>query len=79
MRANEITMIQEKLDNYDYTSMRYCDFDGIKDYDLICNTNNLLLIRGFNPEAKSIEYHWASNQASDVIREKAKNVLKPQK
>lgn len=69
MGEYEFDMIQEKIESFQYSSMKYCDYEELKNYDFVCNTDNLIVIRGFNLEAKSTEYHWAANKASDVIRE----------
>lgn len=68
MRKEEFDLLYNRLDRYRYTSMEYCEFEEVKEYDVVCNTHSLLLIRGFHTEAKALEYHWASNQAGNIIR-----------
>ena len=59
--------IQESISNYQYTSMRYIDYGEVCNYDIVSNTEQLVLLCGYYDPAKAFEYHWAANKAEDII------------
>lgn len=60
-------VIKDNLDRYRYSSMKYTDYEDICDYDVISNTEHLILLCGYNNAAKMYEYHWAANSAKDIV------------
>ena len=42
-----------------YTSLLFRDFEDLKDYRLIEDTDSLILLSGYNYEAGILEYHFA--------------------
>ena len=48
--------------------MEYCSFEEVEGYELLYNTAELLLLRGFNTETGGIEYRWAANRVQEVIQ-----------
>ena len=67
MKEMDFEDLHSILENYKYTSMRYTDYESISDYDIICKTEQLILLCGYNITAKEFEYHWAANTAEDLI------------
>ena len=67
MKQEVFEDIKNKLRNYKYSSMNYCEYEDVHNYNVISDTEELILLCGFNEEAKIYEYHWASNKAVDII------------
>jgi GNAT superfamily N-acetyltransferase len=67
--------IQEKLSDYNYTSMKYTDFETVSEYDLIADNEKVVLLFGCNPESNLREFHWAANTAADLLA----SIGKPEK
>ena len=67
MREMDFEAIQEGLVKYQFTSLTYTDYEDVCYYEIISNTEQLLLLCGFNDAAKEVEYCWAAKSAEDVI------------
>lgn len=61
--------IKQQLKEYKYYSLEYTEHKSICDYDVICNTKQIILLFGYNQEAELYEFHWASNNASILLEE----------
>lgn len=67
MREIDFEAMQESLEKYSFTSLTYTDYEDVGSYEIISNTEQLLLLGGFNDAAKEYEYCWAAKSAEDVI------------
>lgn len=67
MKETIFSTIKDNLNRYRYTSMKYTDFEDICDYEIISNTEHLILLCGYNKTAKMYEYHWAANSTKDIV------------
>lgn len=68
MTEANLVRIQSKLDNYTYSSMRYLEYPEVIKYELIMETDEVILLYGFNEKEGLNEYHWAANTPCDIIR-----------
>lgn len=69
MKKDVFNDIKEHLKNYKYYSLDHTEYGYISDYDVICNNNQVILILGYNVEASLYELHWATSNASNLLRE----------
>lgn len=67
MRESDFEAIQESLEKYQYTSLTYTDYEDVCHFEIKSNTEQLILLCGYNDTAKEYEYCWAANKAEDVI------------
>ena len=67
MREIDFEAMQESLEKYSFTSLTYTDYEDVGSYEIISNTEQLLLLGGINDAAKEYEYCWAAKSAEDVI------------
>lgn len=61
--------MKNNLDKFKHSSMTYTSYEDVLDYEVICNTGQLILLCGYNEAAKMFEYHWAANTAEDIIKQ----------
>lgn len=59
--------IKEKADKFKHNSLEYLDYEDIKDYEVICDNNQLLALLGFKNKFNMYEVHWATNEANLLI------------
>lgn len=69
MKKSDFEAIQENINKYQHTSLTYTDYDDVCQYEMINNTEQLILLCGYNNTAREYEYCWAANKAEDVIRQ----------
>lgn len=69
MTEQEFLRIQEKLPSFKYNSMQYTDYDDVADYELLHESDSLILLCGYDKESRKYQYHWASNRAEDLLKE----------
>lgn len=69
MGKDDFNNIKEQLKNYRYCSLKYTEYEDISDYDVICSNEQVILIFGYNVEAKLYEFHWAANNVSILLEE----------
>ncbi len=67
MKEEAFIKVKEALGNYPHHSLTYTEFEDIADYELLIETEELILIGGFNREADSRHYHWAAESPQKVI------------
>ena len=67
MNRDGFNNIKSKALLFKYSSFMYIEFENIVDYDLQVNTTELILMLGYNREAKSYEYIWATNDVNVLI------------
>ncbi len=67
MTENEFDLIQEASEGFEFTSLKYADYDDLKDYRVVENSDRLILLHGFNGESKLWEYQWAANDAAVLL------------
>lgn len=68
MEKTEFEQIQSQLEKYQFSSLTYAEYEEVETYKIICKTPELILILGYNPEAKQQEYHWAANNPQELIK-----------
>ena len=68
IRESEFETIQESLEKYPYTSLTYTDYEDVSNYEIVCNTEQLILLCGYHETAKEVEYCWAAKSTEDVIQ-----------
>lgn len=67
MENEHFCNIKSKLDSFKFSSMNYIEYEDICNYEVQLENDNIILLYGFNPEAKLNEYHWATNKLKDFI------------
>lgn len=67
MKKDDFNIIQKKLNNYKFSSMAYTEYEDICDYEVEIANDDIILIYGFNTEAKTNEYHWAANTVDSLL------------
>ena len=67
MKEEAFIKVKESLGKYLHNSLEYTEFDDIADYELLIENEELILISGFNGEADSKHYHWATVSPQKVI------------
>jgi ribosomal protein S18 acetylase RimI-like enzyme len=78
MNKNEFEAIREKARHFSHSSMDYIEFEDISDYAAEADSDRLILLHGYNKEAKCGEYHWAAQDVTALaahLRCKAKFTL----
>ncbi|SHI96012.1 Acetyltransferase (GNAT) family protein [Clostridium amylolyticum] len=72
MKEEVFKNIKEQLKNYKFSSLKYTEYEDILDYDVICKDKEIILIFGYNKEAKLEEFHWVANSAFSLLQEISK-------
>jgi len=67
MTEADFLRIKDKAAGFTYNSLEYTDYEDIAGYEIKKETDNIILIRGFHREADCIHYHWAANEAKQVL------------
>lgn len=62
MIEKDLYEILSKKDTFKYSSMNYIEYKDIENYEVKLEDDNIILLYGFNHEAKIDEYHWATNK-----------------
>ena len=62
MREKEFNKIKSKIDSFKFTSMEYMDYEDVSGYEIEVENENIIMIYGYNREAKINEYHWATSK-----------------
>lgn len=68
MKKEEFEKIENSLENYQHTSLMYTEYEDVKDYEIVIQTSDVIVLCGYDTEAKEKEYHWAANAAKDVVQ-----------
>lgn len=74
IKEQEFKDIIEKSKRFSNSSMYYIGYDEVKEYSILINNEDMILLCGYNKEAQSDEYYFAANKAKDLI-----NALKDKK
>ncbi|MEA5038494.1 MAG: GNAT family N-acetyltransferase [Clostridiaceae bacterium] len=64
MNKNIYDDIKQKAADLAYSSLNYTEYEDVSNYEVIVWENDLILLGGFNKEAKCYEYHWAATTAT---------------
>ena len=67
MDKNIFDQIEEKLENFKYNSLQYADYDDLKEYEVICDNDQLIAIYGYKDKFNLYEICWATNEANSLI------------
>jgi GNAT superfamily N-acetyltransferase len=72
LKKEQFSQIQEQLKNFSYHSFEPVEYDEIKDYDLVKCDDKIIIVYGYNSEAKLFEYHWACNSSRVLLESLSK-------
>lgn len=64
----EFHEILRERDIFKYSSMNYLEYKDVESYEIVLENENIILLYGFNYEAKTYEYHWATNKVEYLIK-----------
>ncbi len=67
MDISNFNYIKEKTENFKHNSLEYIDYDDLKDYEIICDNDQLLALHGLKNKFNMYEIHWATNEANFLI------------
>lgn len=67
MNQKEFKNIQDKIKDYQYSSMMYTDYEDVQDYDILVENDKVILLYGYNTEGRRLEYYWAANSAKELL------------
>ncbi|MGL5353158.1 MAG: hypothetical protein ACRDA5_07515, partial [Clostridium sp.] len=67
MTEQEFLYIQDKSKYYNYSSLRYTNYDEVSNYKVIVENEYVILIYGYNYESKIYEYHWMANNDEELV------------
>lgn len=65
--------IKSKLDNYKFNSLMHTGYEEISAYEVLLNTEECVLLYGYNKEMKLYEFCFASNESKVVLDEIVKS------
>lgn len=68
MNPSEFELIKKKAEVFLYSSMEYIEQEDVAEYQILTANERLVLLLGYNKEAKCFEYHWATNSC-DLLAE----------
>lgn len=67
MKENEFKRIQSKLEKFKFSSLNYSEYCEVEDFKIENEDDDLILISGYNAEAKVSEYHYAANDYNNLL------------
>jgi ribosomal protein S18 acetylase RimI-like enzyme len=67
MEKSEFERIMERAGKFAHSSMQYLDFEDLADYKPETSNEDLILLLGYDKEAKCQQYHWAADSADKLI------------
>ena len=67
MNKVEFDKIKDDAKKFKYSAFEYTDYDDVKNYELQFDKKEVVLLFGYNREAKIYEYIWAANHADILI------------
>lgn len=59
--------IQQKAASFPYTALAYTEYDDVASYDWVADTALGVLLRGYDTEARCIQFLWASGTPAFLI------------
>ena len=62
MNDKDYNAILEKVGVFQYTSLKYVDYTDLAGFSILINTEDIIIIRGFNPVQGIDEIYWAANE-----------------
>lgn len=66
MKKLDFEEIKKKADRFSHSSLNYTEYEDIADYNFETASDDLVLLCGYNTEAKCREYHWAADNAGSL-------------
>jgi len=63
----EFDIIKASATSFRCSALNYIEYDNVADYTLQINNDSLILMFGYNREAKIHEYIWAANEVNVLI------------
>ncbi len=69
MKEIDFNRIQSRLNEYKYFSMEYLDYSDVSEYEILFEDDNLILLLGYNSDIECKQYHWAANEANDLLEQ----------
>ncbi|MCB2214014.1 GNAT family N-acetyltransferase [bacterium] len=67
MNKSEFNRLLERSIAFTHTSLQYLEFEDLAEYELIASNDDLLLLRGYDAEARCRHYHWAANKVDKLL------------
>jgi len=67
MNKRAFDKMKISAESFSYSSFKYIEYDNAADYTLHINNDEIILLLGYNKEAKSYEYIWAANDIHVLI------------
>ena len=68
MNKEEFKRLKQKCETFSYTSLKYTDYQDIKDYNVVAENDYFVLIFGYNVEQQLNEYHYAATDVYDLLK-----------
>lgn len=69
MKLEEFIRLKEKAKSFQFNSFEYLDYESVINYEIIKETETLILIYGIDPDEGQNKVHWASNQVNVLVEE----------
>ena len=67
MNKTELERIIDQAGKFTHSSMQYLDFEDLAGYQLETANEDIILLLGYDNEAKCWQYHWAADTAEKLI------------
>ena len=67
IKEQEFKEIIEKSKRFSNSSMYYIGYDEVKEYSILINNDDMILLCGYNKEAQSDEYYFAANTSRNLV------------
>lgn len=68
MQKKEFEIIMLKQKSFKFGSLSYVCYDDLKNYDLITEDQDIILLYGYNVMYKTYEFHWACNDVVVLVK-----------
>ena len=66
MNKSDFEAAKKKADSFSHSSVNYTEYEDVADYNIEIASDDLVLLFGYNNEAKYHEYHWAADNAETL-------------
>ena len=63
----EFKRIKVMAGGFSHSSLEYLDYEEVEDYRVETASDDIILLLGYDNEAKCWQYHWAANSAEKLI------------
>lgn len=73
MTEVDFLRMKENSGKYIANSLEYTDYEDVEDYEILRESDDLILLVGYYKDADCRKYHWASNTAAGVLNSLGKD------